>query len=346
MKNIAVIALEGMLVSSISELLDTARTTNIFIGERLGKDGKGEQLVDNKPARFAWDILSLDGAPVDTGPSVQVEVAGAVTEAQEPYDVILVPALAERSPAAVFASLEGYRPLYAWLQSQWQRGAVIGAVGTGTALLAESGLLDGRMAVTCDWLYDKFQQRYPAVRLVPGDFSDQDRIHCVAALSLSTRLSLRLLEGYLTSDITNLLEKSIFSNTRSDVQPPGVLLPGSAGEALNIDDELVARAQYWFQRNLAEKVTLADAANSMLVSGKTLTRHFKRVLGITPHAYLQGIRIDTAKSMLLHSDLPVETIAERVGYRDVTFFQQVFRHQTGLTPMAFRRRGASETAGT
>jgi transcriptional regulator GlxA family with amidase domain len=346
MKNIAIIALDGMLGSSVSDLLDTVRAANIFIGERLGQDGKSEQLIDNKPARFAWHILSLDGhKPADMGPWVRVEVDGALAESAEPYNMVLVPALAARSPAAIVEGLARYQPLYGWLRSQWQRGASIAAVETGTVLLAESGLLDGRTAATCGWLRDLFSERYPAVHLAAaaaGGVSEQDHIYCAAALSLTTPLSLRLLDRFLTSDITNLLEKSLFSNTRGDVQAPGVALPGLTGPILDIDDELVARAQYWFQRNMAEKVTLADAAESMLVSGKTLARHFKRVLGITPHAYLQGIRIDTAKSFLLHTDLPVETIAERVGYRDVAFFQQVFRSQVGLTPLAFRRRGQAE----
>jgi transcriptional regulator GlxA family with amidase domain len=230
-------------------------------------------------------------------------------------------------------------PLYPWLREQWQRGAVIASVATGTVLLAEAGLLDDRPATTSWWLEDMFRQRYPRVLLdTSRDITEQDRIYCAAALGVNTRLSLLLMTRFLSSDISNLLAKSVVSNARRAVLPPRVLSPGSTEAALDIDDELVARAQYWFQKNLAEKVSLTDAASSMLVSGKTLARHFKKALGITPHEYLQGIRMDTAKSMLLHSDMPIEAIAERVGYRDLSFFQQIFRKHAGLSPTLYRKR--------
>lgn len=338
MKKIAVIALEGALTSSLADLPDIARATNIFIDERLGTAARGNRLVDNKPARFVWELLSLDGRS-PAGALASMQITGAIAETSECYDLILVPAQHWRTPESLFAQLEHYQPLYRWLREQWRGGAVIGAIDTGTAVLAEAGLLDARQATTCRWLDAAFRQRYPAVRLdVTRDITDQDRVLCAASIDLSVRFSLQLMDRFLSSDISNLLMKSVLSSARHHVRPPGVLSPGRAETALDVDDELVARAQYWFQKNMAEKVSLIDAAESMLVSGKTLARHFKKALGITPHAYLQGIRIDTAKNMLLHSDLSVEAIAERVGYRDLSFFQQVFRRHTGHAPTRYRKK--------
>jgi transcriptional regulator GlxA family with amidase domain len=344
MKKIAVLALDGALASSLADLPDIARTANIFIGERLGQAARGVRLIDNKPAQFIWEILSLDGQT--PAGMAGFQIAGSITSVTGLYDGVFIPALRWRTPAAVFEQLAQYRLLYPWLCAQWRGGAMIGAIDNAVVLLAEAGLLDGRQATACRWLEAAFRERYPAVLLdSTRAITEQDRILCGAYFGLGTQVALRFMDRFLSSDLANLLAKSVLSNARHDVRPPGIQLPGHVESALNIDDELVAKAQYWFQKNMPEKISLADAADSMLVSGKTLTRHFKNALGITPHAYLQGIRMDTARNMLLHSDMPVEVIAERVGYRDLSFFQQVFRKHTGHTPTAYRRQFARAKSG-
>jgi transcriptional regulator GlxA family with amidase domain len=205
-------------------------------------------------------------------------------------------------------------------------------------LLAEAGLLDGRTAAISKGLQAVFRQRYPAVEIdASGEITMQDRIYCASMPGLGTRLSLLLMSRFLPSDISNLLNKSVSGKGLRDVLPSRVLPPGDTESALDVNDQLVSQAQYWFQKNISEKVTLADAANSMLVSEKTLARHFRKTLGITPHTYLQRIRMDSAKGMLLHSDLSVEIIAERVGYRDQSFFERIFRRHVGLTPSKYRK---------
>lgn len=319
MKKIAVIALDGALASTLANLPDIARTANIFIGERLGKVANGDRLVYNKPARVVWEFLSLDGrAPAGAYTSL-LRVTRSITEATELYDLVFVPALSWSTPESLFERLDTYAPLYPWLRDQWQRGAVIASICTGTVLLAEAGLLDDRPATTCWWLEEKFRQRYPSVNIdIRRDITEQNRIFCAAALDLNTRLSLSLMTRFLSPDIGNLLAKSV------------------AG--FDVDDELVARTQYWFQKNMAKKVSLTDAADSLLVSGTTLVRYFKKTLGITPRAYLQDIRMDTAKGMLLNTDMPIEAIVEQVGYRDWSFFQLTFRKYVGLTPNLYRKR--------
>lgn len=326
------------MASGLSDLPDITHTANIFIGERLGKDWKGHRLIDNKPARFVWEFLSLDGRAPVRSDRANLQVTKAISEVTETYSIVFVPAFSFSTPDDLLRKLDAFAPLYPWLRTQWQQGAVIASVWTGTTLLAEAGLLDGRTAAIPTGLQALFHQRYPAVEIDPsGEITVQDRIYCASMLGFSTRLSLLLMSQFLPSDMSNLLNKSVSGKELRDVLPPRVLLPGVAESALAVNDQLVSQAQYWFQKNISKKVTLADAASSMLVSEKTLARHFRKTLGITPHTYLQRIRMDSAKSLLLHSDLSVKIIAERAGYRDQSFFERVFRRHTGLTPSKYRK---------
>lgn len=339
MKRFAIVALDGAMASSLANFADAIRISNAFITDRVGKPTRGNRLVDGKPVGGVCDVLSLDGRAVTCFGGTLVQPRYSLADRMEPYAAVYIAAFPRVSPADFIARLDTYQPLYSWLRRQWCGGAAIGSLGLSTMLLAEAGLLDDRLATTDQWMEEVFRQRYPAVRLdISRDITEQDCIYCAAALSLNTRLSLRLIERFLSSDLNNQLQKSMLSNSSFDVLPAGLRMPGEREKVLEVGDELVARAQFWLQKNIAEKISSTDLAASMLVCEKTLTRHFKKAIGITPHTYLQGIRIDSAKSMLLHSDIPIDVIAERVGYQNPEYFQQHFRKLVGLTPALYRKR--------
>lgn len=66
-------------------------------------------------------------------------------------------------------------------------------------------------------------------------------------------------------------------------------------------------------------------------------RAFQQIYGLSPRQYLSDLIIRHAKLMLLDNTLTVETIAHRLGYRDVSHFSKQFKRWTGLPPMGYRR---------
>ncbi|MGC4030741.1 MAG: helix-turn-helix transcriptional regulator [Tepidisphaeraceae bacterium] len=62
-----------------------------------------------------------------------------------------------------------------------------------------------------------------------------------------------------------------------------------------------------------------------------------RQTGQSPHQYVIGLRVATAREMLLKTDLPVKEIARRLGYADVFYFGRQFKRQTGVSPALFRK---------
>ncbi|WP_187355303.1 AraC family transcriptional regulator [Paenibacillus tengchongensis] len=76
-------------------------------------------------------------------------------------------------------------------------------------------------------------------------------------------------------------------------------------------------------------------------------RVFQQIFGMSPRQYLSDLIIRHAKLLLLDNSLSVETIALRLGYRDVSHFSKQFKRWTGRPPMGFRRLTAEqETGGT
>lgn len=84
-------------------------------------------------------------------------------------------------------------------------------------------------------------------------------------------------------------------------------------------------------------------AASLHLSAPHLRLLFRRHLGVPPKVYLQQRRLVMAKGLLLETDLPVATIARRLGFAAPHHFSAAFAHAEGLPPSAWRRRFAIST---
>jgi len=86
-----------------------------------------------------------------------------------------------------------------------------------------------------------------------------------------------------------------------------------------------------------EPIRLADLAAIAGVHEVHLVRAFRRHFGVTPGAYLRGLRIDRARQALVESDAPIADLALAAGFSSQSHFTRVFHRLTGATPAAYRR---------
>jgi AraC family transcriptional regulator of arabinose operon len=99
----------------------------------------------------------------------------------------------------------------------------------------------------------------------------------------------------------------------------------------------------WLETSLAQITSLGaeidydKLAAEAGLSPRTFRRRFTAVLGISPQSYAIACRIGHAKQMLGGTELPIKTIAQQLGYKDVFFFSRQFRQSTGISPAAYRR---------
>ena len=102
----------------------------------------------------------------------------------------------------------------------------------------------------------------------------------------------------------------------------------------------VERIQAEIRRHLAEPITLDDLARFSNMSKFHLTRKFKSATGLSPAQYVTRLRVEQAKGLLLHTDKPIEAIAEEVGFCDASHLSRHFRSHFNENPGAFRNRAA------
>jgi len=113
----------------------------------------------------------------------------------------------------------------------------------------------------------------------------------------------------------------------------GQIAPVAAG------DHIVERAVQFLMENFRRPdLQLKDVASVANVSASHLAHLLRTHVGASFVRYLTALRMEEAKRLLAETDLKVATVAGQAGYDDPTYFYRVFRRETGMTPIVYRRR--------
>ena len=86
-----------------------------------------------------------------------------------------------------------------------------------------------------------------------------------------------------------------------------------------------------------EFIQVEDVVQHVAISRRNLETRFRKLVGRTPHAELQRVRLERAKRFLVETNLPIPKVAESVGYSTPSYFIQVFRAEHDMTPAKYRR---------
>ncbi|NHA70320.1 helix-turn-helix domain-containing protein [Phycicoccus sp. CMS6Z-2] len=255
---------------------------------------------------------------------------------EDPPDQLLVPGLglvgAEEVVGAVrdSAAVSVVRELH-------ERGTAVSAACSGTFVLAEGGVLDGRAATTSWWLGPTFRRRYPGVdldetrSLVIADTvttAGAALAHLDLALSLVRRVS-----PWLSEAVGDYLAVGDRPQQAALVRPS--LLPET--------DPTLAAFDRAVREQLARPLDIGAIAVGLGVSQRTLQRLTATVLGTTPVRYVQQVRLERAVDLLRTTDLSTAAVARAVGYRDATSLITLLRRRHGATPEEIRRRRATSS---
>ena len=98
------------------------------------------------------------------------------------------------------------------------------------------------------------------------------------------------------------------------------------------------RAVDYMKRKYALKLTLEEVAEYAGYSPTYFSRIFREDTGMTFKEYLNELRIEKSKTLLLTSGMTVTEISSMLGFNDQSYFCKIFKQSTGVTPDKFRKR--------
>jgi transcriptional regulator GlxA family with amidase domain len=308
---IHILALNGMFDTGLAAVLDAFGTANALA-----------EMTGISSLRFQVKMVGLRKS-VTTARGLSVPVIAAA-RAQTP-DAVVMPAILHMRPEPLVKVLAGdeVREAGAVLRKWSARGALTATACIGTFVLAESALLDGEEATTTWWLSPLFRQRYPRVRLDESRIIVQSNAVVTAGAALShLDLALTLIRR-ASPELANLTAKYLVADVRTSQSIYSI------ADHLAHADPLIERFERWARGRLAEGFSLDQAVDALGTSKRTLARRMQSVLGKSPLAFFQDLRIEHAVHLLKTSKHGVDHIAELVGYADGVTLRTLLRRRLG-----------------
>ena len=233
-----------------------------------------------------------------------------------------------------------YATEIAWLRRLHDQGTLIASVCSGSVLLAESGLLDGRSCAG-HWAYgDLFRSDYPQVSFDANAVLDlafePDRVITAGGVTAWQDLALHLIARLCGNEHAVRTAKVYLLAGHEDGQLPFAAMtrPSRTG------DGAIRTALAWIDEHFTEPMPVAAMAGQSGLSRRTFARRFTAATGRRPIDYVHALRIERARQLIEAGAGSIDDVGYQVGYEDLAFFRRLFRRMTGVTPAAYRRKYA------
>jgi transcriptional regulator GlxA family with amidase domain len=318
---ISFIVADGCGFSGISGLIDSFMIANLWHTANIGK--KTEAL-------FETEILSPDGKAFCVSGGYKITPDGSFMDLEK-TDLIVIPPFLPN----VELLRENAKDLLDWITTRYAQGVSIVALCTGTFVLAETGLLDGRLATT-NWIFARlFRRRYPKVLLKPERILTQDKgLICSGAVSAFYNLGLHIIETFGSPELASQCSKALLVDSSRVSQASYAIFNAYKGHG----DDGILKAQQWMEAHLTENMSMENLAGQVGISPRHFIRRFKKATGESPLNFLQLMRIETAKKILETRPDTVDEITRFIGYENSSTFRKLFKKYTGLSPREYRNK--------
>jgi len=234
-----------------------------------------------------------------------------------------------------------YRLEIDWLRRMHAQGALIASVCSGSLVLAEAGLLDGRQCAG-HWAYrDLFRDQYPKVKYCADSIlrldSEADGVVTAGGVTAWQDLALHLISRYCGQAHALQTAKVYLLAGHENGQLPFAVM----GRRIQVEDRAISACQEWIAKNYAKANPVDAMTKRSGLTRRTFSRRFRTATGYLPMDYVHALRIEQAKRIIEQEASGLEDVAYKVGYEDPTFFRRLFKREVGLTPATYRRKFAS-----
>jgi transcriptional regulator GlxA family with amidase domain len=316
---IDILVLDGVFDTGLAAVQDT-----LAIAAELGREQRGLS------APILTRVVGVRrGVTTANGLKVPMQMASALSRP----DVIVVPALGAKTPQTLAGAL-GHRDVAragTLLRARRAEGVMAAAACTGTFVLAEGGLLEGRKATTSWWLGPFFRARYPKVVLDDGRMVVQSHDVVTAGAALAHFDLALWLVRLISPALATITARYLMVDPRSS--QAAYAIPDHLAHA----DAVVERFERWARENLSNGFSLDNASRAIGASPRTLARRLRAVLGKSPLSYFQDLRVECAVHLLQTTGESVERIASKVGYSDAVTLRNLLRRRLGRRASQLRR---------
>jgi len=282
------------------------------------------------PVAYRVRLLSRDGGLVRTSSGVEIQTERFRLPARR-QRVTLIAAGGHGSDAA----MQDTR-LLEWLRELARGAERMASVCTGAFLLAAAGLLDGRR-VTTHWDYcGRLATQFPRVKVEPEAIYIEDRgLWTSAGVTSGLDMALALVERDLGHKLASLTARRLVFYLRRPGTQSQFSIPLIAQTA---DKHRLSALTDWILAHPDYPHAVEHMAARAAMSQRTLYRVFRDELQMTPNDFVERIRLETAKRLLVEGNDSLERIAFKSGLGSRSRMCALFHRRLQTSPTQYRER--------
>ncbi|MCP8940200.1 GlxA family transcriptional regulator [Alsobacter sp. SYSU M60028] len=276
---------------------------------------------------YGWRIFSPDGRPVTASNGVAIAADGAYADVGPMPAVVVC--------AGIDVQRFDHRELIAKLRTLAFYGVSIGAVCTGTYVLAKAGLLAGRKC-TIHWEnHDSFREEFPDIEVTQELFEvDRNRFTCAGGTA-AIDMMLSMIAKQKGPDVAaQVTDQMIHHRIRDAHERQRMELRARLGVA---HPKLISVVSH-MENSLETPLSCAELAEAVGLSTRQLERLFRRYIGEAPTRYYLGLRLNRARYLLRQTSMPVLTIGLACGFVSASHFSKCYSEHFDRTPSQERRK--------
>jgi transcriptional regulator GlxA family with amidase domain len=279
---------------------------------------------------FEWRLVSADGDPVVASNGIAISVHESIDQVRQ-ADMLVV--CAGLDPIQFG---RGHK-IHHHLRRLARHGSMVGAVSTGTFILADAGLLGDRRC-TVHWEYlDLFRSRYPALNVSQDLFIvDREIFTCSGGTATLDMMLHFVSESSGPQLALAVAEQLMHPQIRSPADQQRLGLHSRYG----IDSLKLVEIIHLMEMSIDRPVDVTDIAGRVGISARQMERLFLDQIGTRPRAFYLQLRVAKAKRMLRQTLNSIQNVALECGFASTSHFCYAYKREFGLAPTGERRRAS------
>lgn len=295
---------------------------------RMANQLSGEALYD-------WSLVSSNGSPVQCSNGISVAVDHGTDLTVNPYHAIFV------CGGLNIHQLDDETGIN-WLRRYDRPEVVLGAVCTGSYLLAKADLLNNYRC-TIHWEnLAAAREQFPQLVISPELFEiDRNRYTCAGGTAPIDMFMCEVREAHGAELAKRISEQFMVERIRDQNDRQRVPLTQRIGAS----QPKLAEAVSLMEANIEEPMTLDELSFHVGLSRRQLERLFQRYLSCVPTRYYLELRLERARQLLLQTSMPIVDIALACGFISAPHFSKCYRDTYSIPPRDERRRAAGLLKG-
>jgi transcriptional regulator GlxA family with amidase domain len=274
-----------------------------------------------------YDIRLLSETGGEVASSARVRMVADPLDEQA-YDTIMV------AGGVGVDDVEGLAATTDWVRRRAGDVRRVSSVCSGSLLLAEAGLLEGKRATTHWSRTDEFTRRFPNVRLEPDRiFVREGEVWTSAGITAGIDLALALIEDDYGAKVARAVAQQLVVHHRR----PGGQSQFSALLDMGGVNGRFAGLMDWVRERLADRLNVEQLAEQAAMSPRHFARAFTAETGLTPAKAVERLRLEAARLRVETTHEPIDRVAEAAGFGDPERMRRAFLRAFGQPPQALRR---------